>query len=102
MLSIHVAQLTQAAQQRVDERVLGMRADHFGGCRSRAEDPDSMDIARGLSERGARHREASKDEVDDKDAPVHQSGMTTSPIRPMRHLGRGWLPGSLAECYWAH
>ena len=39
-----------------------------------------MDFARGLSERGARHREASKDEADDKDAPVHQSGMTATPI----------------------
>jgi two-component system, NtrC family, sensor kinase len=52
-LDWHAPELAQAPQEGVDERVLGLGADHFGGRRSRAEDPDSMDLARGLAERGA-------------------------------------------------
>ena len=71
MLSIHVAELAQSAQERVDERGLGLGPDHFGGHGSRTQDPDPVDLARGLGAGGAGHGESPESEAADERAPVH-------------------------------
>src|SRR5713226_2209944 len=73
MLSVHVAELVQSAQGCADGRVPGPGPDHVGGRATTGEDPDPIDLARGLGAGGARRREGREGEAADEGAPVHHS-----------------------------
>src|SRR5207245_3591998 len=85
MLAIHVAELAQSAQERVDGRGLGLRPDHVGGRGSRTQNPDPVDLARGLGAGYAGHRKSAEGETAEEGTPVHQS-FTSS-------RSAAWAPG---------
>ena len=73
MLSVHVAELAQSVQERVQTRGgPGLGPDQVGCRATTAEDPDPIDLARGLGGGDARHREGPEGEAADEGPPIHQ------------------------------
>jgi hypothetical protein len=79
VLSIRVAELTQAAQERVDRGVRWLGPNHLGGLRNCSQDTDPVDPAPGLGAGDAGRHEGPDGEAFDESAPVHQT--ITSSVR---------------------
>jgi hypothetical protein len=93
MLSIHVAELVQSAQECVDERVPGLGPDHARDL-ERTEEPDPIDLARRLGGGRAGQREGPEGHAHEG-APIHHS-ITSSVQEPSRHRPTGTC--AVREC----
>jgi hypothetical protein len=72
MLSIHVAELAQSAHDRLGGWAPGLGPDQVGG-HPKTQDPDPIDISRGLGGDRAGHREDRESEAAEEGAPVRHS-----------------------------
>ena len=70
MLAIHVAEITQSAQERAGGRVSRLGPDRVGDLEV-AEDPDPVDLARGLGTDGAGRHEGPEGKTCNHGAALH-------------------------------